>query len=157
MSNELGRRPSARAVPRQPNCEAVYDAHASALLALADAVLDDPVEAQSAVIEVLRGAGGRRRPTDDRAERRTLARAVYARCMRARLGSGPSYLGTEVMARGVRHLPTELSDHERAALALAGYGAHTYTEAADVLALPPPVVAGLLRTGLSRLAVSGGR
>lgn len=146
------RRPTARPVTRPGDCEQMCDAHAAALLALADIVLDDPDEAQSAVVEVLRAAGQQQRAADDRAERRDLAAAVYVRCARSRLGPRTPDHDRQVAPGGIHLQLTGLSDQQRAGIALSMYGAHTYTDTAELLSLPPAVVAELLRSGLARLA-----
>lgn len=143
---------------RRSGPAALYDVHARDLLGLASLLLDDRDEAEAVVVHVLCETALRRPSDDDRADRRVLARAVFLRATRARLGSGPlphrpaGGSGPCSPSSG-GHPLTVLSDPQRAVIALSLYGAHSRSHTADLLSLPASVVDELLRTGLHRIRV----
>ena len=137
----------------------LYDTHARDLLGLAKILLPDRRDAEAVVVHVLRGAGPRRRAADDRGDRHTLAREVYLRATRSRLG--PSAEAHDRPDRGGALPPgspddlglAALSDQQRAVIALSLYGQHSHFDTAALLALPTSVVDELLRSGLHRIGV----
>jgi len=139
--------------------------HGPALYSLAFIILGERDQAEAAVVQVLLEARDRPLLDAHADSRRHLARCVYVRCTRARLGPGR---GAGDLPSG-RHRPddssattiitrlAELSEQQRAAIALSLYGDHTTTHIADLMSLPAPVVADLLRSGLHELASASPR
>lgn len=140
----------------------LFDAHAAALLGLASVLLESGAAAQQVLEHMLVEAAGARRHAESAEDgeqvRRMLARRVYRRCATTRhdVGSnagsdagsrdtGPPDGSMEVLERA------RLSFQQRAAIGLSVYGSHTYREVAEVMRLPPEVVAELQRSGLHRL------
>lgn len=142
-----------------------YDAHGSALFSLARVIVGEPTQAEAIVVHVLLDAETRSISGGGTPVRRHLARRVYLRCTRARLGvsstSGdlPSgdYRPTTDPQTSIVATLSALSEQQRAVIALCLYGDHTYRQVADVMALPASVVADLIRSGLQRLRSADGR
>jgi len=163
MTDVRGRRPTrhaphrvARRRTRPAAAAELYDTHARDLLGLAKILLADRRDAEAVVVHVLRGAGSRRRAADDRGDRHTLAREVYLRATRSRLG--PSAEPRDREGALPRGSPDDLgwaalSDQQRAVIALSLYGEHSHFDTAALLALPTSVVDELLRSGLHRIGV----
>lgn len=139
-----------------------YDHHGTSMFCLAMVVTGRAAEAEMAVVDAISEARGRSsctRADDHDSLRHELARLTYWRCIRGR-GPGTMDYVPSAPTVGFDHrsgaLATEslrtLPVQERAAIALCLYGEHTYQEAADLVALPPTTVAGLLSVGLRRLA-----
>lgn len=145
------------APPTTTSVEALYDDHGAALFAVARLLLDDLGDARGVVVDVLIENGRRQLPGQD--VRRYLACQVYLGCVRARMRRHavlPESEAHTLPPRAVRHTSAvpglaELSEQQRAAVALCLYGEHTYVDVADTLSLPPPVVTTLLRSGLRKL------
>lgn len=161
---KLDQTPPERAGPTQ-TFEELLTSHGPALYSLALIILGDRASAEAAVAQVLLEA--RNRPLLDANEdsRRHLARCLYIRCTRTRLGTGelPDGLGSnrhrpdDFSATRIMTRLAELSEQQRAAIGLSLYGHHTYTQIADLMSLPAPVVADLLRSGLHDLCREGER
>lgn len=137
----------------------LYDAHARALLTLASLLLDDGREAAAVVVHVLREAGRRRRAVGDRDDLRHLARGVYLRATRSRLG--PAFGPHDLPEGGSRTWPGDhglsaLSDQQRAVIALSLHGGHSRADTAALLSLPTGVIDELLRSGLHRIRDGAG-
>lgn len=154
---------SPRFVRNRPVTRA-FDRHGEALLCLASAMIGRGAAAESAVIETIADASARMdwtHPEDERGLRRELARLTYWRCVRwsgAVSQDDPQTSVASLEPHRDADQPTAdaldgLSGQERAAIALCLYGAHTYQETAELLALPPETVARLLSFGLHRLGV----
>ncbi len=95
---------------------------------------------------------------DERRLRHELARLTYWGCIRSGVTNPAGEAGLPSAPEVTRHVPAPakrgldaLPDKERAAIALCLYGAHTYQEAADLLALPAEAVAHLLSLGLRKV------
>lgn len=159
MSRMLGlrsvRRQRGDACPSAP--EVLYDAHASNLLALAHFLLSSAQEAEHVVAHVLREALAQPRARDYRTDRCNLAREVYLRATGARSGPRPD---TEVVpnshaaagSRASSIIAADLSDQQRAVIALSVFGSHSHVQTADLLSLSTGVVDDLLRSGLHRVS-----
>lgn len=140
--------------------EELYDGHGGALFSLACIILGDRAEAEGVVRHVLLEADGRPAlDTSHGQRRRHLARLVYLRCTRTRLTSQvlAHDLPSSRHRREGRAQPPimvmlgELSEQQRAAIALCLHGDHTYDDVADLMSLPAAVVADLLRSALHKL------
>lgn len=140
--------------------EELLESHGPDMYSMALIILGDRAQSEAVVVQVLFDALDRPLLDAHEDSRRHLARCVYLRCTRTRLGSGQ---GTDSLLSS-RHWPdgraatrimtglAVLSGQQRAALALSLYGEHGFTQIADVMSLPAPVVAELLRSGLGDLA-----
>ena len=142
------------------SAEELYDGHGGALYSIAWIILGDRAEAEGVVRHVLLEADGR--PALDTSHgdrRRHLSRLVYLRCTRTRLTSrvlAPDLPSSRRQRKGRSKPPIvvvlgELSEQQRATIALCLHGDHTYNDVADLMSLPATVVADLLRSGLHKL------
>lgn len=140
----------------------LFDAHAPALITLANLLLDDPEVAETVVAQALidacehPGALGSTHTT-----RQTLARTVYRHCARHREAAATPHGVSSTPAGGRRAewvIGTlgRLAYQQRAALALSLFGHLTYSEVADLLDLPPRHTAALLRSSLVEVTQAGG-
>ncbi len=145
--DRLGVRSSARAAG------VLCDVHGSALFSLAWIILADRDDAEFVAAQAMLDACSGPVHAAHGSERWEMARYVYIRCVRHQQAARPGHDGSPDQ-RGTEKESTTLgllSAHERAAIALALLGEHTYQEIADLVHLPRPEVAVLLRSGLHAL------
>ena len=129
--------------------EDVWELHGAALYALARVILNDAHDAERVVAQAILDACKPDHAAVD-VDRRTLARYVlvlWAR-RRAELGGEQDIESTDLSGVAVM---SGLSYAERSAVAWGLLGAHTYTEIASFVGLPPREVAELMRSGLLRM------
>jgi hypothetical protein len=120
------------AASRHPTA-VLYDAHGAVLFACALQLLEDPDAAQRATLETIVNAGSRFDGKNlDRAELIQRLYRWYSAHDGGSSGSGGDRSGAD----------------ERVALALCRYGRRDYRWVAQVMQLPPPTVASLLRSAL---------
>ena len=135
---------------------AAYDAHGSALLALATVLLDDADAAQAVTVETLACASsGPRGGPPDRPE---LVRRLYLRCRADTGARGRGSTGRRDMAFSRPPYAVDLqalSDGERAALGLCVYGRRDYRWVAEVMGVAPKTAAQLLCSALHHLTSTG--
>lgn len=137
--------------------DTLLDEHGADLFSLAYTILGDHVEAEDVVAHLLSDACRRPHPNRDRGSRRNLSRRLYLSCTRVRIGPRLPYVPVErpvdrdAAAVTMMVRLGELSEQQRAALALCLFGDHTYEQVADLIALPEPVVLQLLCSGLSEI------
>lgn len=147
-----GHATDARTGPSTVEPDHLWDLHGPSVWLVACALLGDQSAALRAValgmVDLFLpsngpvGRGGRHGLRD-------AAGFVYWRCEEAMAGSPVAR--TMTLPSVMVHLG-ELAELQRACIALCAFGGHTYTEAADVLSVPPGTVAALLTSGLRELA-----
>ena len=147
----------AASVPNFLDFESLAEEHGAALCALAAVILIDRERAEDEVARLLVHACSEPVTTLDGGSRRVLSRRLYLNCAWTRLVSGLSFSdpsahepSTDSFADRIDQLAA-LSEQQRAAIALFLYGDHSFQEVAELIALPAPVVVGLLRLGLAEL------
>lgn len=137
--------------------DTLIDEHSADLFSLAYIILGDHREAEDVVAHLLSDACRRPHRNPDRGSRRNLSRRLYLSCTRVRIGPRLPFVPAD---RPVDHDAAavtvimrlgELSEQQRATLALCLFGDHTYEQVADLIALPAPVVLQLLRSGLREI------
>lgn len=129
----------------------LWDLHGTTLFALACTLLGDEPAALRAVTWAMVDLYSRSDELSDvpRGEAlRAAAGAVYLRCQ--------DVLTDPTMRRTMTLPPLmallgEIAQGQRGALALCGFGGHSYRQAATLLELPPEMVAHLLTSGLQEL------
>lgn len=132
----------------------LFDRHGAAVHTMASVLTTDPLHSQTLVVGAInsRLAPPMTQQNTEKRSVRELAASVYVAwsCRPAPPTPivPPSDVRLPSSTLAAIHLLPE--DH-RAALALCAYGDHTYTQAARVLGLPAPKVAGLLREALLTL------
>ena len=130
------------------------DRHGGALFSLARAIVGDADRAESVVVEVIARAcadPGATAIDADRSLRSELARLTYQYAARCLAAAGRPV--DESASAGL----TEPARQQRTAVALVQCGDHTVNDIADLLALPVPVVAALLTSGLRDLQAADSR
>lgn len=157
LSADTENHPETATVANFLDFQSLAEEHGAALCALAAVILIDREQAEDEVAKLLVHACSAPLTTLDGGTRRVLSRQLYLNCTWARLVSGLSLSGpsahqpsTDSFADRIDQLAA-LSEQQRAAIALFLYGDHSYQEVAELIALPAPVVVGLLRSGLAEL------
>lgn len=131
----------------------VWQRHGQAMFALALVLCDDAEAAEAVVVQSILDACTPTDITVAAAGRQEMARYIYVLAERRR--------GERAEPEGVERRPdgaalassgiagaSELSHRQRAAIALALFGDHTYRDVASLMDLPAPDVAELMRSGL---------
>ena len=130
------------------------DVHGSALFSLAWMILGDRAAAEFVAVQAILDACSGPVHVAHASDRWEMARYAYIRCLRQpQVAAGQSQNGSPDHGGSDPTSTTLglLSAHERAAIALGIFGGHTYEEIADLMRLPRPEIAVLLRSGLHAL------
>lgn len=135
--------------------ERLIDDHAGSLFAAACLILTDRDAAVSSTVEAFRAAWSAPVRGACNPGRRELVRYLYLECQH-RLAAGSTTNAQEPSPEGSGWAMMAalglLSQHQRSVLALGLYGELTYQQIADLVDLPAPTVADLIRSGLHELS-----
>ncbi len=126
--------------------EDLWDTHGQLAYSMACALLGDETAAMQAVIFGMVDLHGSDVTTSSDDTTAALARSVYRRSMQLAVETPVSTGLPSAMV-----WLAQLAHAQRAALALCAFGGLGYTDAAELLDLEPPTVAGLLTSGLDDL------
>jgi hypothetical protein len=132
--------------------EETYMRHGAALFALAVVLLEDPEDAELLVTRALLDSCTPPDLTSPLLNRRDLARYVYVLWARNRTPPDTAPVHRSRRSRGRKtprlNVGGRLSQLQRASIALALFGDHTYIEIASLMDLPAGEVADHMRSGL---------
>jgi DNA-directed RNA polymerase specialized sigma24 family protein len=144
-----------QALPRHsPSAERLVDEHVGSLFSAACLILSDHGEAASATVAAFVDAWSAPARSVCEPGRRELARYLYFECAHQRAADSTADTGARSLeGSGCATIPAQgsMSQHQRSVLALALFGALTCQQIADLIHLPTPTVANLIRSGLRNL------
>lgn len=138
--------PTVEQVCRRVQAEDLWERHGRSAYAIACVLLGDAATASQAVelaMADLAQSGGLESARD---AKRSMARHVYRRSQDL-----PADLSRTLPMPPAMVLVHQLSQLQRACLALCLFGGHTYREAAALLGVAPSTAAALLTSGLAEL------